>query len=150
MTLAAILGVAVLSVFASELAGRGRVIYGRVLGLAFSFLLFNGLALAWLARAGTSPAGLAAVFAATLPLMVAWIGLRIHLSNSITLCLLGLLAQEEGRTYEALEAAYDVKGRAAKRVAELRQAGYLDEQGDLRSGLKPRLVFLLISVLRKA
>ena len=43
MIFATILAVTTLSILLAELAGRGRVIYGRILGLTASFIFFNSL-----------------------------------------------------------------------------------------------------------
>lgn len=145
-------GIALASVAAiavSEILGRGTVVYTRVLGLVASCALACAAAGAFVIWSGGGAAGAAAVALSVVPVMAAWLGFRIHLSNSITLELAELMADGRPRTLPQIEEAYDVDAHASRRVEILREGGYLSRHADasLLDTPRTRLVLLLIRVL---
>jgi len=149
MILAAILSAATAAVVVSELVGRRRVVYTRFLGLFASYLLGCAGASALIVRWGGGPMEAAAIALSVVPLMAAWLGFRIHLTNSITLEMAGLMVDGRPRTPADLAQAYDVQGHAATRLAILRAGGYLsaDEDERLVDSPRSRAVLLLMRVV---
>lgn len=149
MIAAGIAFASVAAIAVSEIVGRGTVVYTRVLGLATSYAVACAAAGAFVIWSGGGAAGAAAVALSVVPLMSAWLGFRIHLSNSITLELAELMADGRPRTLPQIEEAYDVDAHASRRVEILREGGYLSRDADARLLDTPRtrLVLLLIRVL---
>jgi hypothetical protein len=82
------------------------------------------------------------------PLMAAWLGFRIHLSNSVTLEMLTLLVEAGPQPADRVAATYDPRAHAAHRLEILREAGYLVGPDDrVAATAKGKAVLLLIRVL---
>jgi hypothetical protein len=149
MILAAIVGATAGTIVISELLGRRRVVYTRFLGLFAAYVACCAAAAAIVLRQGGGLIDAAAIVVSVVPPMAAWLGFRIHLTNSITLEMAGLM--EDGRTWTVgdLERAYDVEGHAATRVEILRAGGYLsaDEDSRLIDSPRSRAVLLLMRVV---
>ena len=133
----------------SEVLGRGQVVYTRMLALCGAYALCSVIAGLLVARQGGGLAGFAAIGLSGVPMMAAWLGFRIHLSNSITLEMAGLLADGRARTLQELEADYDIDGHTARRMEILRESGYLatDAAAGLIDSAKGRAVLLLIRLV---
>ena len=149
MTLVTILGAAATTVVLSEVLGRGRVIYTRLITVLAVYAVVCGVA-GWVAvaRGGSVEAG-AAITLSVAPLIAAWLGFRIHLSNSITLEVVDVLATGPARTLQQVAIAYDVDRHTARRVAILQAAGYLKPSpgAGVTDTAKTRAVLLLIRLL---
>jgi hypothetical protein len=114
MILASTLLSALGAIVLSETLGRGKVVYTRMLSLIASYLVCCLAAGLVMARRGGGPTDIAAVALSGVPLMAAWLGFRIHLSNSITLEMAGLF--EDGRARSVEEIARDpARGRLPRR-----------------------------------
>lgn len=133
----------------SETLGRGQVVYTRMLGLCGSYALCCAAAGFLATRQGGGLAEFTAIGLSGVPIMAAWLGFRIHLSNSITLEMAGLLADGRPRTVPELAADYDVDGHIARRVEILREGGYLASDAEARviDSPKSRATLLIIRVL---
>lgn len=150
MILSCVLLSAAGAVALSELLGRGKVVYTRMLTLVGSYVLCCATAGLYLAAwQGGGLTEFAAVALSGIPLMAAWLGFRIHVSNSITLEMATLLEDGRPRTLGDIEAAYDVDGHTASRVRILQAGGYLapDAEARLTATPKSRAVLLLIRAL---
>jgi len=149
MMLVAILATAAAIVGLSEISGRGRVIYTRVVGLAGAYVLCVAAAGTIVLWRGAAVEDALAIALSTVPVIAAWLGFRIHLTNSISLELLELLRQHEPTTAAVLERAYDAPAHAARRVDVLQQGGYLttDLRADVVDTLKARVVLGIIAVV---
>ena len=142
------LAAAALAVVLSEIAGRGRVVYTRMVALVGSYLV-SCLAMGAVAmRTGGTWVDAAAITLSAVPMMAAWLGFRIHLSNSVTLEMVTLLEGKGPQTAEQMMAAYDPHGHTATRLRILREAGYLVGPDDrVTDGPKGQGVLRLIGVL---
>lgn len=125
MILTSVVVVAIGAIVLSECLGRGRVVYTRMTALLGSYLVVLAVAAGELLRAGSGVAECVATALSTVPLMAAWLGFRIHLSNSITLELATLLADGKARTIDQIADEYGVEGHVRRRVEILQAAGYL-------------------------
>jgi hypothetical protein len=149
MILAATLLASVAAIAASEIIGRGQVVYTRMLGLIISYGVCSIGAGYVLVHPGGGLVDVIAVVLSGVPIMAAWLGFRIHISNSITLEMAGLFEDGQTRTLAQVADDYDVEGHAARRVAILREGGYLtpDAAATVTDGPRSRAVLLLIRVL---
>lgn len=148
MILAATILTGCAAVGLSELLGRGRVVYTRFLSLVLSYAVSCAVAAFVVMRAGAGPGGGVAIALSGIPLMAAWLGFRIHLSNSVTLEMASLLADIGPQSTEEFVRAYDPQGHAARRLQILRDAGYLIGDDDrLAPTARSRAVLLLMRVL---
>lgn len=139
---------AVVAVVLSELAGRGRVVYTRMLSLVIAFAVSCAGAAIVVMRSGGGLGGGVAIALSAVPLMAAWLGFRIHLSNSVTLEMVTLLAEAGPQSADELVRVYDPHGHTAKRLQILRDAGYLTGDDDrVAPTAKGRAVLLLIRAL---
>jgi len=135
-----------LAVLISELFSFGRVFYTRL--ILFIFILFSlniifiNQNIIYLPRSL-----LLGYFLSNIPLIVAWFGFRVHLSNSITLVLLSLIGNNSLSKTKLYE-MYNVPDHIKSRVAELSKGGYLDNHGFLTQDKKSKLVLLMINFLR--
>ena len=147
MTLASTLLSAGGAILVSEMLGRGKVVYTRLMSLVAVFFLCCGAAGYLAAPSGERLSAFATILLSGVPIMAAWLGFRIHLSNSITLELADLLADGQARTVDQLAKDYDVDGHIANRVAVLQEGGYLAAGGDLIDSPKSRAILTLIRVV---
>lgn len=148
MILIATILAAAAAIALSEWLGRGRVVYTRMLTLVIAYAIACGLAGWVIIRSGGGPSEAAAIALSLVPLMAAWVGLRIHLSNSVTLEMVTLLDGAGPLSAEALVAAYDPQGHAVRRIEVLRDAAYLIGDDDrVAATTKGRAVLLLIRML---
>lgn len=149
MILASILLSAAGAIVLSEMLGRGQVVYTRMLGLCGSYLICCSAAGYLSARQGGGIAEFAAIVFSGVPLMAAWLGFRIHLSNSITLEMAELLSDGRRRTVREIAEDYDVDGHTARRVEILRDGGYLahDAEASVIDSAKSRAILLVIRIL---
>jgi len=133
----------------SETLGRGKVVYTRMLALVGFYMLCCTVAgyVAMLRGGGLAEFG--TIVLSGVPLMAAWLGFRIHLSNSITLEMAELLADQRPRILQEIADDYDVDGHITRRVEILRQGGYLAADADARliDSPKSRAILLLIRIL---
>ena len=149
MILFSILGSAGTAIILSEILGRGQVVYTRMLALVGCYLVCCAAAGYAVTRQGGGLAEFAVIVMSGVPVMAAWLGFRIHLSNSITLEMAELLSDGRPRTLRQIAEDYDVDGHIARRVDILRQGGYLAADTDARiiDSVKSRAVLLLIRAL---
>jgi hypothetical protein len=151
MIIVLLLTVTILTILTSELLGKGRVLYVRLFSLLLSYV-FSAMVVLALAKA-LSPISyreLIEIALSTLPLLCAWFGFRVHLSNSITLHLLTKLDGSARKSFAQLAAEYDINSHVARRIEELKAGKYLDgtpEEG-LTQSLRTTYVVLLIRFLR--
>lgn len=139
---------AVAAVGLSELVGSGKVVYTRLLALVIAYAVSCAGAAFVVMRAGGGLSDAVATALSAIPLMAAWLGFRIHLSNSVTLEMVTLLAAIGPQSAEDIIRAYDPHGHTARRLEILRDAGYLTGDDDrVASTAKGRAVLLLIRVL---
>ena len=126
------------AVLVSELLGRGKVVYTRMAGLILSYAVSCGIAgYAAIAR-GETIVDAAAIYFSVVPLMAAWLGFRIHLSNSITLEMADLLFDGTPRTIDDIDALYDVDAHTRNRVEVLTTGGYLTADAEMNVIDSPR------------
>lgn len=148
MILIATLLAAAAAIALSEVLGRGKVIYTRMLSFVIAYAAACAIAGLIAARNGGGPSDAVAIALSVVPLMAAWLGLRIHLSNSVTLEMVTLLDDAGPLSAEAFTGAYDPHGHAARRIEVLREAGYLIGDDDrVAATMKGRAVLLLIRLL---
>ena len=149
MIFASILLSAAAAIVLSETLGRGQVVYTRMLALVGFYMLCCSAAGYAVARQGSGLAAFGAIVLSGVPIMAAWLGFRIHLSNSITLEMAELLSDGRARTVVEIEEDYDVNGHIARRVEILRKGGYLaaDADAGMIDSIKSRAVLALIRVL---
>ena len=149
MILASVLLASAGAIFLSETLGHGQVVYTRLLALAGFYVLCCSAAAYVATRHGGGVAEFAAIVLSGVPIMAAWLGFRIHVSNSITLEMADLLADGRPRTLSEIADEYDVDGHTDKRVDVLRQGGYLTADAEARiiDSLKSRAILVLIRVL---
>jgi hypothetical protein len=149
MIVASILVAAAGAIVLSELLGRGKVVYTRMFTLVGSYLICSGAAGWLLMRQSGDVADAAAIVLSGVPLMGAWLGFRIHLSNSITLEMATLLDDGRARTIDEIAAEYDVDGHTRTRVEILRVGGYLaaDADATVTDSAKSRAILRLIRLL---
>lgn len=139
---------AVLAIALSEIGGRGRVVYTRMLSLVIAYAISCAGAAIAVLRAGGGLSGGVAIALSAVPLMAAWLGFRIHLSNSVTLEMVTLLDETGPQAAEELIRVYDPHGHTATRLQILRDAGYLTGDDDrVASTAKGRALLLLIRIL---
>jgi hypothetical protein len=133
----------------SELIGRGRVVYTRMASLFLAYAVACGIAGYVAVQRGGTLIDVLAIYLSTVPLMAAWLGFRIHLSNSITLEMAELLFDGEPRTVAEIDALYDVDAHTKTRVDVLKAGGYLSADADERLIDTPRsrVVLAMIRVL---
>jgi hypothetical protein len=147
MILVATVLAATAAVALSELLGRGKVVYTRMLSLVIAYAIACAIAGWVVMRGGGGRGDAAAIALSVVPLMAAWLGFRIHLSNSVTLEMVTLL-DSGPLSAEAFVAAYDPQGHAARRIEVLRNAEYLIGDDDrVAATTKGRAVMLLIRML---
>ncbi len=129
--------------------GRGQVVYTRMVALVACYLACCAAAGYALTQQGGGLAEFAVIVMSGTPVMAAWLGFRIHLSNSITLEMAELLADGRPRTLQQIAEDYDVDGHATRRVDILRKGGYLaaDPGAHLIDSPKSRAILLLIRAL---
>lgn len=148
MILIATLAAALFAIVVSELLGRGRVIYTRVFALVIAYVGGCLIADAMVDLYGGGVFDDVAIPLSVVPFMAAWLGFRIHLSNSVTLEMASLLEQRGAQSSEELIRAYDPKGHTTTRLQILRDAGYLiGEDDDVAPTPKGRAVLALIRLL---
>ncbi len=142
------IGAASLAVLLSELIGRGKVVYTRMLTLVVSYVVACAAVTALLVfRGGSLLDGLAIALSAV-PFMAAWLGFRIHLSNSVTLEMVTLLEERGPQSTQGMIAAYDPQGHTATRMRILREAQYLVGPDDRTADTpKGRAVLRLMAVV---
>ena len=146
MILAGILLSAIGAIVLSEILGRGKVVYTRMASL-FSAYIIGCAAFGWLAIArGGTVLDAAAIALSVVPIMAAWLGFRIHISNSITLEMAGLLDDGRRRTVKEIEVLYDIDAHAAKRAEVLQAAGYFTDDAEQRLVDTPRTRVLLVLI----
>ena len=139
---------ALAAVVLSEVIGRGRVVYTRMLSLVLAYAISCAGAAMIVMRAGGGWQDGAAIALSAIPLMAAWLGFRIHLSNSVTLEMVTLLAETGPQSAADLIRTYDPHGHTARRLQILRDAGYLVGDDDrVAATPKGRAVLLLIRML---
>jgi hypothetical protein len=139
---------AVAAIALSEVLGRGKVVYTRMLSLIIAYASSCAIAGLIVIRYGGRWSDAVALALSVVPLMAAWLGLRIHLSNSVTLEMVTLLNDRGPLSTEALATAYDPQGHAARRIEVLREAGYLIGDDDrVAATFKGRAMLLLIRML---
>lgn len=135
-----------LTILISELFSFGRVFYTRL--LLFIIILFSLNIILINQNIIDLPSSLLlGYFLSNIPIIVAWFGFRVHLSNSITLVLLSIIGNNslsKAKLYEM----YNVPDHIKTRVTELSKGGYLDKQGFLTQNKKSKLVLLMINFLR--
>lgn len=138
---------AAIAIVVSEVAGRSVVAYARVSSLVAGYVLGCAVSGAAIVRLGAGPLDVAAVVATAVPIMGAWLGFRIHLTNSISLELAHLLDRDGEASEAALAAAYDVTEHVRRRVVILQEAGYLGVPGGgLIDSPRNRAVLRLVRV----
>ena len=148
MILASTLIAAVLAIIVSEALGRGRVIYTRIATLTAAYGVACVLAGLLVKRFGAGISDQLAIALSVVPIMAAWLGFRIHLSNSITLEMLALLEHQGPQSTQDLVRAYDPQEHAATRLRILRDAGYLVGDDDhVAPTAKGRVVLWLMRAL---
>jgi hypothetical protein len=148
MILAATLSAATAAIAVSELLGRGKVVYTRLLALVMSYVVACAAAAFFVSRYGGGRSDGAAIALSVIPLMAAWMGFRIHLSNSVTLEMVTLLADGGPLPAARVIATYDPEGHTARRLQILRDAGYLAGPDDrVASAAKGKAVLLLIRIV---
>ena len=149
MIFASILLSAGAAIVLSETLGRGQVVYTRMLALVACYLACCAAAGYALTQQGGGLGKFAVIVISGVPVMAAWLGFRIHLSNSITLEMAELLADGRPRTLNQIAEDYDVNGHIARRVDILRKGGYLaaDADAGMIDSIKSRAVLALIRVL---
>jgi len=137
------------AVLLSEVIGRGKVVYTRMASLFFTYAMACGIAGYLALQRGGTLVDLLAIYLSVVPLMAAWLGFRIHLSNSITLELADLLFDGQPRTIAEIDALYDVDAHTKTRVDVLKTGGYLSADADERLIDTPRsrVVLVMIRVL---
>lgn len=134
------------AVLLSELLGRGKVVYTRMASLSLAYAAACAIAgYAAIARGGTS-IDVVAIYLSVVPLMAAWLGFRIHLSNSITLEMADLLFDGRPRTIGEIDALYDVDAHTKNRVEVLKTGGYLSTDADERLIDSPRTRFVVLMI----
>ena len=149
MILASILFSTAGAIVLSEALGGAEVVYTRLLALGGFYLLCCSAA-GFVARGrGDGLAEFSVIVLSGVPIMAAWLGFRIHVSNSITLEMADLLADGRLRNLREIADDYDVDGHTARRVQILRLGGYLTADADARiiDSPRSRTVLLLIRVL---
>jgi len=149
MIFASILLSAIGTIFLSETLGRGKVVYTRMTTLVGSCALCCAAAGYLVTRQGGGAAEVAAIALSCVPVMGAWLGFRIHVSNSITLELAGLLEDGRPRALREIAEDYDVNGHTARRIEILQADGYLTQDADARvtDTAKSRVILVLTRVL---
>ena len=149
MILAATLLSAIGAIVLSETLGRGKVVYTRMFGLVLSYALCCSAAGYFVVRRGGDVVDVVAITLSAIPIMAAWLGFRIHVSNSITLEMAGLLEDGRARTLREMAVDYDLDGHANRRVEILRAGGYLtrDAGANITDTTKSRAILSLIRVL---
>ena len=136
------------AVLLSELFGRGKVIYTRLFALVIAYLAACAAAAFVVGRYGGGRSDALAIALSVIPLMAAWMGFRIHLSNSVTLEMVTLLDEQGPLSAAAMVSTYDPVGHTARRMQILRDAGYLAGVDDrVAATAKGRAVLLLIRIL---
>lgn len=148
MILAGTLLAAASAIVLSEMLGRGKVIYTRLVTLVVVYVVSCAIAAYLAIRTGGGSADGLAIALSVVPLMAAWMGFRIHLSNSVTLEMVTLLDEAGPLSAAAMVSTYDPVGHTARRLQILRDAGYLAGADDHVAGTaKGRAVLLLIRIL---
>ena len=150
MSFLLVIVIGTLTILFSELMGRGKVLYTRLFMLSVILVLVStGLLYYVSTKEPLSIEYAISIFISVIPILAAWFGLRVHLSNSITLNLLTLL-ENKTLSREKIEQIYDPVDHAGKRVEELRAGGYLsdDPNAGLTNDVKSRFVYKSIIFLR--
>jgi len=148
MILAATLIAAVVAIVVSEVIGHGRVIYTRMATLFAAYAIACVIADFVVKRFGGSMSDELVIPLSVVPIMAAWLGFRIHLSNSITLEMVALLEHQGPQSTQDLVRAYDPQKHAETRLPTLREAGYLAGDDDhIPPTAKGRVVLMLIRAL---
>lgn len=147
MILLLIAAVSVGTIFASEVCGGGKVVYTRMFGLVGSYIVCSGVAGAFLLSQGGSLMDGVGVALSVVPVMAAWLGFRIHISNSITLELATFLSQAQPTPFRALVEAYGLEAHAGRRVEVLSEGGYLTSDGNLTDTPKTRMLLTVMAML---
>lgn len=150
MTLLIIISIGLLTIILSELTSRGKILYTRFINLAVLYMVSTIVILALVSESiNFSIWDYFTLSISPIPIILAWIGLRIHLSNSVSLNLLSLL-EEGSKSYNQLKEDYNVKKRISDRVDELKTGNYISSDDDeyLVNNLKSKLVLALIRFLR--
>jgi hypothetical protein len=142
MILVSVIAAAIGAIALSELLGRGKVVYTRFAGLFAAYILCCGIAGYLAGRAIDA----LAIALSVVPIMAAWLGFRIHISNSITLEMAGLLEDGKTRTVREIEILYDVDGHAARRAGILKAAGYFSDDAEERLVDTPRSRVILLMI----
>ena len=146
MILAAILLAGIGAILLSEILGRGKVVYTRLASL-FAAYVIGCAVFGWLAIArGGTLVDAVAIALSVVPIMAAWLGFRIHISNSITLEMAGLLDDDRKRTVKEIEVLYDIDGHAARRAEILQAAGYFSNDSEQRLVDTPRSRMILVLI----
>lgn len=146
MILAGIIASAIGAIALSEILGRGKVVYTRFAGLFGAYIVCCGIAGYLAVRQGGGAMDALAIALSVVPIMAAWLGFRIHISNSITLEMAGLLDDGKSRTVRDIEILYDVDGHAAKRAEILKAAGYFSDDAEERLLDTPRSRVILLMI----
>ena len=137
------------AIILSETLGRGQVVYTRLMALVGFFVACCAAAGYVVTRQGGGMAEFAAILLSGVPIMAAWLGFRIHVSNSITLEMAELIADGRPRTLDEIGAVYDVDGHTARRVDVLREGGYLaaDADASVIDSPKSRAILAMIRIV---
>lgn len=149
MMLLLIVSAGIGAIVLSELLGRGAVVYTRMAGLCGSYLLFCAAAGGYLLWRGGDWIEVAAVFLSVVPIMAAWLGFRIHISNSITLEMAGYFDREKPKSFDELARDYGLDEHADRRIQVLKDGGYLtdDPKAELIDTPRSRLILLIMRIL---
>jgi hypothetical protein len=146
MILAGILLSGVGAIVLSEILGRGKVVYTRMASL-FAAYVIGCASFGWLAMArGGTVVDAVAIALSVVPIMAAWLGFRIHISNSITLEMAGLLDDGRKRTVHEIEVLYDIDAHASRRADVLQAAGYFTNDTEQRLVDTPRSRMILVLI----
>lgn len=139
-----------LTITISELTGRGKILYTRFVNLVIIYIMITIMILVIVSDyISFSIWDYFTLFLSPTPIILAWIGLRIHLSNSVSLNLLSLL-EDGGKSYKQIEKDYNAIKRISDRVNNLKAGNYIssDKDENLENNIKSKLVLTLIRFFR--
>lgn len=147
MTLLLVVAVSAGAIFVSEVCGRGTVVYTRMFGLFGSYVVCSGVASAFLLSQGGSLLDGVGVALSVVPVMAAWLGFRIHISNSITLELATLVSPTQRTPFRALAEEYGLETHVGRRIEVLSEGGYLTPDGNLTDTPRARMILMVMVAL---
>jgi hypothetical protein len=116
-------------------------------GFCGSYVVCSAAASAVLLSEGGTLLDALAVALSVVPIIAAWLGFRIHVSNSITLELATLLSPTAPTSFRTLAQEYGLEAHADRRINILSEGGYLTAAGNLTNTPKTRMILIVIADL---